>query len=238
MNIFWDEIIEPIFFEENVKSIVEIGSEAAINTTRILEYCAKSNARLISIDPAPLFEAEKYEKEHELLQIIQDISLNALPYIGDYDAVLIDGDHNWYTVYHELKLIEKNALQQGKFPIVFLHDTDWPYGRRDMYYFPDTIPEQFRKEYAKKGMLQGQSELIEPDSKFDKESINKSLNNALYEGGEKNGVLTAIEDFLSQSSLPLNFYNNTANHGLGIICNKNERLERFIEDKEGFTKIK
>lgn len=229
MRRFWDHIIHPVFVEENVKSIIEIGCEFGKNTLKILEYCSENNAKLISIDPAPTFDANLLEKENDNFKMIKKISLNALPEISDYDAVLIDGDHNWYTVYHELKLIEKNALKRGEFPIIFLHDTDWPYGRRDMYYFPDTIPKEYRRGFAKKGMLPGHNRLIDMDLDLNNESINRDLFNALFEGGERNGVLTAIEDFIKETVIPLSFYNLPQNHGLGIILQKNEKLEMFIE---------
>ncbi|MEK3854459.1 class I SAM-dependent methyltransferase [Cytobacillus sp. FSL H8-0458] len=229
MYKFWDEMIKPIFLEENVKSILEIGCESGRHTLKMLDYCLAKKAKLLSIDPSPLFDADQLEAEYDFFKVIKNISLKELANIENYDAVLIDGDHNWYTVYHELKMIENKAQEQGKFPIVFLHDTDWPYGRRDMYYFPETIPEEFRKAYAKKGMLPGHIELIEADSELDQLSINKSLNNATIEGGEKNGVLTAVEDFLKESSFPLNFFNLNANHGLGIIFQKSDRLLSVIE---------
>jgi Methyltransferase domain len=229
MYNFWDKIIKPIFLEESVKSIIEIGCESGRHTLKILDYCLEYNANLLSIDPAPLFDTDQLEAKYEFFKVIKDISLNKLADIEKYDAVLIDGDHNWYTVYHELKIIEKKAFEQSKFPIVFLHDTDWPYGRRDMYYFPETIPVEFRKSYEKKGMLPGHNGLIERDSELVQESKNKNLNNAIIEGGEKNGVLTAVEDFLMQTSLSLNFYNISANHGLGIIFQKSDRLLSVIE---------
>ncbi|MBG9588633.1 class I SAM-dependent methyltransferase [Cytobacillus firmus] len=229
MKRFWDDIIQPILFEGNVKSIIEIGSEVGINTVKILKYCSENNAKLISIDPSPQFDADNLENEIDYFKMIKDFSLNALPEICDYDAVLIDGDHNWYTVYHELKLIEKTALKKGRFPITFLHDTDWPYGRRDMYYFPDTIPVEFRKKFAKKGMLPGYKSLIDAESDLDKKSKNKNLNNSLFESGDKNGVLTAVEDFMKEASLDLSFYNITSNNGLGILIQKDEKMDLFIQ---------
>jgi hypothetical protein len=150
--------------------------------------------------------------------------LSVLPKLDSYDAVLIDGDHNWYTVFHELKLIEAYAQQnRGKLPIIFLHDTDWPYGRRDMYYFPETIPEKFRHPFLKKGMRKGISELVEGGS-------NSDLNNAMSEYGERNGVLTAVEDFLNQTKLPYHFFNLTSYNGLGIIIPREEPLNHFVKN--------
>jgi hypothetical protein len=230
MYRFWKDIIKPIFIEENVKSVVEIGSEFGDNTMNILEYCSENEGHLTSIDPAPAFDYLKLEEEHGCFTLMKDISLNALPKIKKYDAILIDGDHNWYTVFNELKIVEKSALNNNKFPIVFLHDTEWPYARRDMYYIPETIPAEFRKPYANKGMLPGHSVLIDPDTELGEKSINPTLNNALFEGGEKNGVLTAIEDFIHESPFPLTLYKLPQYYGLGILFNNNKKLQLFIED--------
>ena len=69
---------------------------------------------------------------------------------------------------------------------------DWPYGRRDLYYQPDTIPAEFRHPFAEKGIVRGQSRLAEVGG-----LNSRNYQNALEEGGPKNGVLTAIEDFLA-----------------------------------------
>ena len=78
------------------------------------------------------------------------------------DAALIDGDHNWYTVYHELRLLAEGAKRNGTpLPVLILHDVLWPYGRRDLYYAPDQIPEEFRQPYAQQGMRPGSRKLLE-----------------------------------------------------------------------------
>ncbi len=39
------------------------------------------------------------------------------------DAALIDGDHNWYTVYHELRLFAEGAKRNGTaLPVLVMHD--------------------------------------------------------------------------------------------------------------------
>jgi len=232
MNRFWDKIIKPIILREDVKAIVEIGAEAGVNTVKLLEYCKGMDAKLYVVDPAPRFDTYAFQAVFgEQLELKQSLSLEALPDIDHYDVVLIDGDHNWYTVYHELKEIENKATQTGKFPIVFLHDTEWPYGRRDLYYIPESIPAEYRKPYARKGMQPGQSELLEVGG------VNATLNNALFEHGEKNGVLTAVEDFLKETSLSLSFHQVYTGHGLGIILPsdpKRDKVIQYILDTSGF----
>ena len=69
------------------------------------------------------------------------------------DAVLIDGDHNWHTVYNELKIVDEFQV----WPITLLHDIDWPYGRRDVYYDPSTVPAEYRQPHVKAGLVRGKS---------------------------------------------------------------------------------
>jgi len=210
---FWDVIVEPTLRRLRPRVIVEVGSEAANSTVRLAQFCRAQGALLHSIDPAPKFDVASFSREYEgYFQFHQAKSLEALPCIPTYDAVLIDGDHNWYTVFHELKLLEDRALKQSPaFPLVFLHDVGWPYARRDLYYDPTSIPAEFRQPYARKGMHPDQSRLL------DAGGMNPNLCNALEEGTPRNGVLTAVEDFLAQTSIPLDFLLIPGLNGLGIL---------------------
>ena len=87
----------------------------------------------------------------------------------------------------------------------------WPYGRRDTYYDPDSIPEEHRKPYEMKGMLPGVPDLVEEGG------INRHLNNALREHEPNGGVLTAVEDFLRASHYELDLLELPGIHGLGIL---------------------
>ncbi|TCP65654.1 class I SAM-dependent methyltransferase [Baia soyae] len=228
MHIFWEKMIEPILRMEGAKTIVEIGADTGINTVKILNYCQEINGTAYIIDPHPKFDVSALEATyHSHMKMRCLASLVALPDIEQYDTVLIDGDHNWYTVFNELHLIEQKAKETDRFPLVFFHDTEWPYARRDMYYMPDTIPETYRHPYTKKGMLPGTSELVD-------NGVNSHINNALYEGGEKNGVLTAIEDFLKETSFNLTFHKALSYGGLGILISSNHekdmRIKTLIEE--------
>ena len=52
------------------------------------------------------------------------------------------------------------------------------------------FPSEFLLPYAKKGIIEGKSALVEEGGD------NSQYFNGLHEGGARNGVLTAIEDFL------------------------------------------
>jgi len=138
-------------------------------------------------------------------------SVDALPDLqGTYDCILVDGDHNWYTVISELRLIQQRSLLRPG-GIAFFHDVEWPYGRRDMYYQPNTIPPEYRQEYESKGIIRGRSQLA------DNGGLNQEFCNAVREGGPRNGVLTAIEDFVAERPSEYVFSRIRAQYGLGIL---------------------
>ncbi|NQX57873.1 class I SAM-dependent methyltransferase [Paenibacillus qinlingensis] len=232
MERFFEKIIKPILIKYEPSHIVEIGVFlAGRSTIKLLEFCKMMNSKLTVIDPAPGFNTYAYEAVFsEELVLHKKHSLEILSEIETADLVLIDGDHNWYTVYHELMAIEQIATKTGEFPIVILHDTEWPYGRRDSYYFPETIPLQYQKPHAKKGIRAGSSELV------DTGGINEDQHNAMNEYGEENGVLTAIEDFLKVTAFSLSFHRVNTNNGLGILVPKDTRgdvVMQFIMDTSG-----
>jgi hypothetical protein len=213
MYQFWDTLIEPFLESITPKTLVEIGSDEGDNTRRLLEFCEHHDARLHVIDPVPKYDVAAWEKQYgERLIFHRALSLEALPEIGDFEAVLIDGDHNWYTVYNELKIIEGrcNSLSLT-FPLVMLHDVGWPYGRRDGYYDPSNVPEEGRQAYEHKGMKPNSSDLLKSSP------YNESIANATSEGGPRNGVLTAIEDFVAESGEDLELLLLPGLHGFGLL---------------------
>lgn len=213
MNRYWDVLIEKVFELNDVKNVVEIGCQKGLNTKNLLMYCSQKKGKLHIIDPIIPSDIELWKQEYgELFSYYPELSLSALSRISEYDAVLIDGDHNWYTVFNELKIIEKHNRES--FPIVLLHDISWPYGRRDLYYNPENIPLGYRQAHKKLGIIPDQSTL-------DEKGINNHLENAIYENNPKNGVLTAVEDFLAETSHKLEFYTFPAYYGLGIIVDQN-----------------
>ncbi|WP_082672923.1 glycosyltransferase domain-containing protein [Paenibacillus senegalimassiliensis] len=222
MHRYWDSVVRPILEITKPKSIVEIGVNEGKNTLQLIEYCEKHNSQLYSIDPYKADILDSYD-EHPNFHFVKDISLNALYRFENFDMVLLDGDHNWYTVYHELLLIEKNC---DRFPLIIAHDIGWPYGRRDLYYNPELIPKEYLKPYKNDGLVLGTSELSQVGG------LNRHLNNCVYENNYKNGVLTAIEDFLSESQQSLKLFTYPAYHGLGIIYSNEynylvNHLEKF-----------
>ncbi|OIJ11702.1 hypothetical protein BKP37_14755 [Anaerobacillus alkalilacustris] len=225
MNRFWDIIIEPLLKIINAKTIVEVGAQRGLNTVNLLEYCKQNEGILHTVDPVPMFDYESMEKENGgHFKFYKELSLSALPKMSDYEAILIDGDHNWYTVYHELEIIGRQ-FKDDKFPVVFLHDIGWPYGRRDLYYNPENIPDYYRQPHKKLGLLPGNVNLVE-------KGLNPHLEHAIYENNPRNGVLTAVEDFIQHTNHGLSLFRVQAFFGLGILCPKHLEadIQQFLTD--------
>src|ERR687894_1538058 len=161
MHRFWDSIIEPVLEALQPRSIVEIGSDKGFNTRNLVEFCQRSDAKLHVVDPLPKYDVAAWQERYgEHIAFYSVLSLNAMLLIDRFDVVLIDGDHNWYTVLSELKLIEKRCKELSQpFPLVLMHDIGWPYGRRGLYYKPETIPDAYRRPFSKEGMHPESAEL-------------------------------------------------------------------------------
>ncbi|NNE74448.1 MAG: class I SAM-dependent methyltransferase [Acidimicrobiales bacterium] len=195
---FWDPVVSPLVLASKAKRIVEIGALRGETTALMLESLG-ADAELHVIDPVPEFDPAEHEAEFPGQYIFhRALSLDVLPTAGAFDVALIDGDHNWYTVYNELKQLAAGARQaEQPLPLLVMHDVGWPYGRRDLYYAPEQIPEEFRQPYAVKGMAPNRKKLL------DEGGMNTTLANAALEGGERNGVRTALDDFVAEHDRPI-----------------------------------
>ena len=195
---FWDQVVEPLIRASRARRIVEIGALRGETTIRMLDTLGPE-AELHVIDPEPEFDPSEHERRFPGRYVFhRDLSLNVLEDADPFDVALIDGDHNWYTVYHELQALAKTSRQAGlPLPLLILHDVCWPYGRRDLYYEPSQIPEEFRQPYARRGMRPDREQLLP------RGGLNVGLANAMTEGGPRNGVMTALDDFMAQHDRPL-----------------------------------
>lgn len=205
---FWTDVIQPLVEAADARRIVEIGALKGENTIQMISDLPTA-AELHVIDPAPAFGAEFERLESNARFVLhRDLSLTVLPHLGQIDVALVDGDHNWYTVYHELRLLHDRLAKQGRWPpIVLLHDVLWPHGRRDQYYDVSTIPEEYRKPYRE----------------YEVDGV--TVCNAVEEGGQRNGVMCALRDFLADHDgqyrvvlLPIYF-------GLAIVVDKQRLAE-------------
>jgi Methyltransferase domain len=213
-----ESVVRPLLGALRARVLVEVGVSFGATTTRLLEWAAAHNGVMHGIDPAPkpaLDLDELKARYGDRFVFHRALSLDALPKIRDPDFVVIDGDHNWYTVHGELQVLARIASEEGRpYPLTVLHDVDWPYGRRDMYHDPETVPAEHRQAHTRGGMLPGVVELSGD------QGINVGLENALVEGTPRNGVRTAVEDFLAQTDLKLQWTSVPGFFGVGILADE------------------
>ena len=201
LSAFW-EIIKPILELLGARRLCEVGVDEGKFAQLLLAWSRRHDAVYYGVDPAPTpafcISFEKTELDPAARgrsALITNPSLEVLPTLEPCHAYFLDGDHNYYTVRSELELIEKTARHDSAdaMPIVFLHDVAWPWGRRDSYYACSTVPADARHPSSDQlGVLLGTDELVDGGMRTP-----GLYSSALHAGGPKNGVLTAVEDFLS-----------------------------------------
>jgi hypothetical protein len=224
--IFWIDIVKPLLQHIQALSLLEIGAYRGDHTRLLLRYCEICNGSLIVIEPAVLTDLQEIVDQSKKIRLYAAKSREALPLIeAPIDAVLLEGDLNYHSIYNDLSDIANLAKRhQTPFPLVFLRATGWPYARRDMYYNQDDMPAEGVHDNSRIGMSQWS-----PDLQFG--MINQPFANATREGGQRNGVLTAAEDFIRDSSLPLQIVTFPIHNGLSILYLDQSSADRFIRDR-------
>jgi hypothetical protein len=225
LHRFWPKVIRPVLAAARPEVVVEIGAGAGAHTRRLAEFCGSHSVELHVIDPEPGFDPTELG---DGVVFHRGLSLDVLPDIGPVDVALIDGDHNWYTVSQELQVLQRVARSAGRAtPLAVCHDVCWPYGRRDTYHDPETIPAEYRRPWERAGILPGSGALHEA------RGLNAHLANAREEGGPRNGVMTAIEDFVADADEPFEVTVLPVIHGLALVApssrlDANRRLRRTV----------
>jgi SAM-dependent methyltransferase len=182
------ELMLPCLDAAGARSVVEVGAFAGDLTRLLVDWAAGAGARVTAIDPSPQDGLVQLDQERPELELVRETSLDALPRLPLADAVVIDGDHNHYTVSQELRLIGERA-EGGSWPLVLFHDVAWPHGRRDDYFDAEQIPEDARHPTA------GDAGGLFPGDPGLRPGALPYPRSAAREGGPGNGVLTAVEDF-------------------------------------------
>lgn len=170
------------------RHLVEVGAFHGKGTRDLIDWAERTGARVTAIDPTPEPDLVTLAEGSGTLELLQRTSHEALPAITDAEAIILDGDHNYFTLSGELRIIDENA-PGAKLPLLILHDVGWPLARRDAYYAPERIPEEHRQPLERDVYLNpGEPGLVDGGLPF--------ACVAVREGGPRNGILTAIEDFI------------------------------------------
>ena len=106
----WELAIRPLLEAARPRTIVEVGIGKGATTRRLLAYAVEHGAVVHAIDPRPELDVGELRRDYGVALVHhQERSLLALDRIEDPDVVLLDGDHNWYTVVNELRLLAARA---------------------------------------------------------------------------------------------------------------------------------
>ncbi len=213
----FSSIILPCLDEAKVTDIAEIGSEFGGMSKVLADRAEKLGGTLRCIDPEPAPGFAEWAAAEDHVQHIAQPSLDALKSCEAADAWFVDGDHNYYTVFHELAVIDALQKAADRPLLAFLHDVSWPCARRDFYYAPQRVPPGWRHPHS-----------YDHGVRLDEEGVQagRGLRGmgafavALDAGGPRNGVLTAVEDFLKEADSeerPLFYAHIPAVLGLGVI---------------------
>jgi hypothetical protein len=184
------EVILPCLDAIGARSVLELGASHGDFTGVLLDWAARTGTRIAAVDPTPAPELLGLAERRPELELIRQTSHQALRDASGYDAIIVDGDHNYYTVNEDLSLIAAAAASEP-IPLILLHDLGWPYGRRDSYYSPDRIPEERRQPLAHNAYLDPGEPGIADGGLLVEWAAER-------EGGPRNGVLTAVEDFVRE----------------------------------------
>ncbi len=191
LDAFWP-LVEPVLAALAPRRLCEIGVDQGIFTRRLLAWVREHGCAYVGIDPATDPVAAALIEPPGWL--ILGRSLEVLPGLEPCEAYFIDGDHNYHTVRGELELITRATPGAG--PVIFAHDISWPWARRDMYHDPDAIPPEARHPAsADLGVSLDGDELVPG-------GLRSPGRYAVAQrpGGERNGVRTALEDFLNSDA--------------------------------------
>jgi hypothetical protein len=214
------ELVIPCLEAAAPRSLIEIGAYAGDVTRLLVDWAQGGGASLWSIDPDPQQQLVALAEANPQLELVRRTSLDALPELPAAEAYVIDGDHNYYTVSEELRLISERAGNST--PLLICHDVCWPHARRDSYFDPQQIPDEHRQPTVEGGYVFPGHQGLRDGGLIYRWP-------AREEGGPGNGVLTAIEDFLSGRD-ELRFAIVPAFFGLGVVWARDAPYSDALEE--------
>ncbi|GAA2788332.1 class I SAM-dependent methyltransferase [Saccharopolyspora taberi] len=181
------ELFELVFEHRRITTTVEIGVESGRGSAMYAELGASD---VYCVEPEPSDELRSYMGEQDALHLVERPSPEALDTIPIADLYIVDGDHNYAVVRRELDWILNNAPDA----VIVLHDVLWPCARRDLYYEPSSVRPAERHPASADGPTVWHDELT-PAGLVGL----GAFRTAKHAGGERNGVITAVEDALEQA---------------------------------------
>ena len=186
MSVF-QEFFKIIFSHHHISTVVEVGVESGKASGL---YTSLGASAVYCIEPHPTKEIRAGLATNEALHLIESFSPEALTDLPIADLYVLDGDHNYAVVRQELDWILTHAPDT----VVVLHDLLWPCARRDLYYEPSRLPAEAKHPASQDGPT------VWHDGLTPAGLVGLgAYTTAVHAGGERNGVLTAVEDAIAHT---------------------------------------
>ena len=212
------EVFEEIFARRAISTVVEVGVETGQVSGIYTELGA---SRVFCIDPFPSDDLRASLAANDKLELVEKFSPAVLAELPVADLYVIDGDHNYATVRGEVDWILQNAPDS----VLVFHDLMWPCGRRDFYYQPTSLSEADVHPDTADGPT------VWHDGVTPAGLIGAGAFTVAREaGGERNGVLTAVEDAIAAAGDPSwQLEIIPAIYGVGVLMRRTEETAELIE---------
>jgi hypothetical protein len=205
-------VIAPLLGPLAPRTVIEVGCGSGRLTSRLLAADAAHTAVVHAVDPAPAFHPPDLTADPTRLVVHAVDSLSAIAGIGAADLAILDGDPNHHTVHAELTLLTRLAREAGSPPpTIVVHHVHWPFGRRDGYHRPELIPAAALHPHSPLGLVPGQQA---PTA----DGLVLAPFVAEHEYGERNGVLTAVEDFIAGDAETWELVDLPGHHGAAVLA--------------------
>ncbi len=217
------EVFEVVYAGRDISTVVEVGVESGQVSSIYTELGA---SRVFCVDPLPSDELRARLAETPGLELVEKPSPQVLGELPVADLYVVDGDHNYATVRGEVDWIIQNAPDA----VVVLHDVAWPCSRRDLYYQPSFIDAEQRFPDSHDGPTVWQDELT-PAGFVGMGAWTA----AVQAGGERNGVLTAVEDAIAAADDEWLLAVVPAVFGVGVMVRRSEAGHDLMERLRPFT---
>lgn len=202
------EFFKVIFAAREITTVVEVGVESG----QVSSVYAELGASMVHcVEPTPTDELRAALGENPKLKLVERPSPEALSELPVADLYVLDGDHNYATAHAELVWIMKNAPDA----VVALHDVLWPWSRRDLYYQPSLLTAEDTHPATEDGVTVWHDDVTAAG--FTGEG---AFTVATRAGGERNGVLTAVEDALAEGGGDWLLEIVPAIFGMGVMVRK------------------
>lgn len=220
-------LLAPLLDALSPKRICEIGAYRGVSTRALADCAKKYGGELLVVDPA--IEPATAVVKADFVHYFQMLSEEFLSISRNADVFFIDGDHNYEVVSTELRLMLEQQCHE-RYPILFMHDTGWPFAFRDLYYDVSRIhqPHQLSRDHVLK--------LTRPEVADLAISIQPVDDFALHEGGPRNGVRPAILDFL-HANAGWKFIHLPSLYGLGVLWNGNHVQSNVAQELEKLEQL-